>query len=80
MELLKVTKDIAVRCILFGACSIPKVGEAGSDFSVSNLAWAEKMFSVKELKAFGRPLWTFSGSGDGYGDGKDIGARILALG
>ena len=78
MELLKVTKDIAIRCILFGACSIPKVGQSVSDFSVSSLSWAEKMFSLKELKAFGRPLWTFSGYGagsgssgygDGYGDG-----------
>ena len=71
MELLKVTKEIAKRCILFGACSVPKVGQLVSDFSFNNLVWAEKMFTPKELKEFGLPLWIWSGYryGDGYGSG-----------
>ena len=69
MELLKVTKDHAIRAILFGACTIPKVDQSISSFSTDSLQWAERMFSLKELKAFGQPLWTFSGSGYGYGYG-----------
>ena len=75
MEPLKVTKDIATRAILFGACSIPRVGQLVSEFSTSSLIWAEKMFSLSELKAFKFPLWTFSGSGygSGYGSGSGYG-------
>ena len=81
MEFLKVTKEIAIKAILFGACSIPKIGQDASEFSVSSLSWAERLFSPKELKAFGRPLWTFSrsGSGSGSGSGDDIGTKIMAL-
>ena len=43
MELLKVTRDIAIRCVLFGACSIPKIGQLASDFPTSSLAWPEKL-------------------------------------
>jgi len=76
MELLKVTKDHAIRAILFGACTIPKVDQSISSFSTDSLQWAERMFSLKELKAFEQPLWTFSGSGsgDGSGDGSGSGS------
>jgi hypothetical protein len=83
MELLKVTKDIAIRCVLLGACKIPKVGALASSFSFSELTWAEQIFSKKELATFKIPLWTCSGYGSGYGDGsgdgKDIASKILAI-
>ncbi len=69
MELLKVTKDIAIRTILFGSCTIPKVGKLINEFSFSDLIWAERLFTPEELKAFKVPLWTLSGSGSGDGDG-----------
>jgi hypothetical protein len=69
MELLKVTKDLAIRCILFGSCKVPKVGSPPSDFSASELIWAERIFTPKELKIFKQPLWTLSGYGYGYGSG-----------
>jgi len=83
MELLTVTKDIAIRCVLFGACTIPKVGRKISEFGSGDLSWAERIFSLKELKSFARPLWTLagSGSGSGYGsgDGKDLCGKILTI-
>ena len=91
MDLLTVTKDMAIRCILFGACYVPKIGKPVSEISTGDLIWAKKMFSDAELKAFGQPLWTFSGSGsgygsgygygygDGYGYGVDIAKRIAAI-
>jgi hypothetical protein len=72
MEILKVTKDIAIRTILFGSCTIPKVGRPVSEFSQSELIWAERIFSASELKAFDEPLWTRAGSG--YGDGSGYGS------
>ena len=73
MELLTVTKDIAARSILFGACTVPKVGALISSFSVSDLFWAERMFTALELKNFKLPLWTLSGYGSGYGYGNGYG-------
>ncbi len=75
MELLKVTRDIVIRCILFGACKIPKVGDLFNAYSFSELVWAERIFSPTELKAFRVPLWVLSGygSGYGYGDGSGYG-------
>ena len=91
METLKITKEIAIRAILHGACKIPKVGSLISEFSQSDLVWAEKMFLIDD---FTQPLWTLSGSGsgsgygsgygsgDGSGDGDgsdDIGKKVLSL-
>jgi len=91
MDALKVTRDIALRCILFGGCKIPKVGEFFSKYSFSDLVWAERLFSTVELTAFKQPLWTFYGSGSGYGSGygygygsgygygQDIEKKVLAI-
>ena len=68
-----VTKDIAIRCVLFGACKVPKVGTPAKVFSFAGLAWAERMFTKAELKKVGVPLWALSGYGDGYGDGDGYG-------
>lgn len=63
---LIVTKKIAAKAILFGACKVPSVGSRISEFSTSDLVWAEQMLPIKgfELKL---PLWVLSGSGSGYG-------------
>ena len=76
MDRLVVTKELAARAILFGACSVPKIGTSAKDIDVGDLIWAEKIFSAKELKAFKFPLWTLSGSGsgDGYGYGSGDGS------
>ena len=85
MERLVVTKDLAIRAILYGACKVPKVGAPAREFSTADLIWAERIFEPKELKAFELPLWVLSGSGDGSGSwygsgyGKDLGAKILAV-
>ena len=68
MELLKVTRDIAIRVILFNGCEVPKVGASSSEFSQEDLLWAEQLFSKDELKEFGRPIWTFSMDGVGFGE------------
>src|ERR1017187_6960815 len=77
MDLLTVTKDMAVRCILFGACYVPKIGKPISEIPVNDLIWSEKMFNPQEIKAFGVPLWALSssgyGDGDGYSDGYGYG-------
>ena len=65
---LTVTTDIAVKAVLFGACRVPKVGKALSDFSTSELIWAERILPITGL-SLSRPLWTFSGDGNGYGYG-----------
>jgi hypothetical protein len=69
MELLKVTPELAIRAIICNACRVPEVGTLVSELSMSDLIWAERIFTAKELQEFNRPLWTFSGSGDGYGYG-----------
>lgn len=69
MEDLKITKDIAIRCVLFGACKIPKVGRLFNSFSTSDLIWAERIFVKKELAKFKTPLWLCSGDGGSGGGG-----------
>lgn len=79
MEILKVTKDIVIRAILFGACKTPAVGTPVSVFSSDELSWAECLFTQKEMNVFERPLWTLSGYGSGDGSGRDICKKILAI-
>src|ERR1017187_4287122 len=80
MDLLTVSKDMAVRCILFGACYVPKIGKPISEIPVNDLIWSEKMFNPQEIKDFGGPLCALSSSGygdcysDGYGSGYGSGS------
>lgn len=83
-----VTKDIALRILLHGACSgsIPKVGNLISQFSTSELIWVEdrKVFTDEEIKkttGVSLPLWICSGYGYAYGDGygENFTAKILEL-
>ena len=70
---MHVTKDMAIRAILHGACSPPVVGKEISSLPQSNLIWAEErgIISPKEKAAAVLPAWALakSGYGDGYGDG-----------
>ena len=68
-----VTKDIAIRAVLAGACAVPKVGAKASTLSTEHLIWAEKLFTAEELAALPIPLWAMSGYGDGYGNGDGYG-------
>ena len=68
---LIVTKEIAVKALLFGACRIPKIGSKIEEYSQSDLIWAERLgIKLKEL------LWIKSvdGSGDGSGYGSGDGS------
>ena len=62
-----ITKEIAIRAVLFGACKIPPVGARISEFSTSDLIWAEKILTQEEKKKMTLPLWVQSENGDGYG-------------
>jgi len=65
-----ITKEIALRAVLFGACRIPKVGENIKCLSQSDLFWAEKILFPRERKALKIPLWCCGyGDGDGTGNG-----------
>ena len=80
MEQLTVTKDIAIRAIVCGACKVPMVGTPVSYFSTYDLIWAENLFDPTELKAFRIPLWAHAGygAGDGAGYGDCYGAGTSA--
>ena len=87
-KVLTITKEIAAKVLLFGACRAPKVGSRIDEQSQSDLIWAERMLPIKGIK-IDVPLWTISvygsgsgsgygygygyGSGDGYGDGYGYG-------
>ena len=62
-----VSRELAIKVVLHGACRIPEVGKSFSEFSTSDLIWAED----KKIAAI--PLWVLSGYGDGYGDGSGYG-------
>ena len=70
---LIVTKEMAVKTILFGACKVPAVGNRIAGFSQSELIWAEQMLPINGLK-LKIPLWAMSGSGYGDGDGYGYGS------
>ncbi len=71
---LIVTKEIAAKAILFGACKVPTVGNRMGQFSTSDLLWAERMMPIKGIISR-IPLWCLSetGDGNGYGDGNGNG-------
>ena len=63
-----VTKEMAVKAILFGACKVPEVGSRISQYTQSDLIWAEQLLPIKKV-VIDVPLWTLSGYGSGYGYG-----------
>ncbi len=40
-----ITKELAVKAILFGACRVPSVRKLISSFSQQDLIWAEKLLT-----------------------------------
>ena len=79
-----ITKEVALRVFLHGACSAPTVGAKISSFPTSSLVWVEdrKCFTANEIKKISGnnlPAWVLSGDGDGdgygygYGDGDGYG-------
>ena len=65
-----ITKEIALKAVLFGACRIPKVGEDIGRLSQSDLVLAEKILTKNEKDKLKIPLFVMSsgdGSGSGYG-------------
>ena len=74
-----ITKEIAVRVVLAGACRIPPIGKKISDMSTSELDWVDsrKIFSdseVKKLTGTTVPLYFLSISKDGSGYGSGYGS------
>ena len=65
----KVTKEIAVKAVLLGACKLPSVWATVSSFSFSELLWAHSA-GIGEKSANELPLWARSGSGSGSGSGQ----------
>lgn len=67
-----VTRDMALRIALHGACFIPEIGRNVSKFNTFDLIWVEdkKIFDKAEVKSE-LPLWALSveGFGNGYGYG-----------
>src|SRR3990167_5312582 len=65
-----VTRDMALRIALHGACFIPEIGRNVSKFNTFDLIWVEdkKIFDKAEVKSE-LPLWALSveGFGNGYG-------------
>ena len=71
-----VTKDMALRILLHGACEAPKIGRKISLFSTSDLVWVENkgIFEPQEVKQISElPIWLLSGDGYGDGDGSGYG-------
>ena len=73
-----VTKEFAIKAILFGACRSPKIGTPINELSHSELVWAHDAFkptSEELLEETGEttPLWARAKDGSGYGDGDGYG-------
>ena len=71
-KLAVLTKESALKAFLIGACRLPEIGRRISDFSTSDLVWAENngLFTPEEKEKISPlPLWVLSGSGYGYGYG-----------
>jgi hypothetical protein len=68
-----ITKELAIKAYLHGACRLPKIGGRVSDLSTSDLVWCEEKKFVTPLdkKRMGvtLPVWVLSGYGYGYGSG-----------
>ena len=72
-----VTKEIALKVVLMGACRIPKIGSNASSFSTSALIWAED-HDIKIENDL--PLWVLSsGYGNGYGAGYEKMLKSLQI-
>jgi hypothetical protein len=80
----KITKELALKAVLFGACRIPRVGKKIGSLSFEDLLWAERILTNKEKNDLKRPLWVLGygygydngdyGSGSGYGYGSGCGS------
>jgi len=68
-----VTKEHALKIVLAGACRMPEVGKKISEFSTSDLIWAENT-GLFEIEGKELPLWVRSGSGSGSGSGYGYGS------
>ena len=73
-----ITKDIALKVVLHGACKIPPIGKKISDMPSPDLSWVDnaKVFTQKEVKKItgsNLPLYLLSGYGSGYGYGDGSG-------
>lgn len=78
MEASFVTKELALKAVLHGACEVPKVGTTISELDANQLHWvatAGYITPAEVIAATGHdlPVWALSaagsGSGDGYGSG-----------
>jgi hypothetical protein len=74
-----VTRELALKCVLMGACKAPTIGTKISQISTSHLIWAEdreivSKTDLKKLTGNTLPLWVLSGYGDGSGDGYGSGS------
>ena len=67
-----VTKELAIKAVLLGACAMPIIGTPISSLPQSDLIWANERGLDAESP---RPAWALSrkGSGSGYGDGYGYG-------
>ena len=65
------TKELAIKAILHGACGVPDIGTPISSLSTHQLIWAEDrgIIPPELTEALGLPGWLLSGSGYGYGSG-----------
>ena len=75
-----VTRELAIKAILHGACEAPEVGTPISKLSTSELIWVENagfitLEEIKKATGVSLPLWLCSGygSGDGSGSGSGYG-------
>jgi hypothetical protein len=74
-----ITRELSLKAVLLGACSVPPVGESLSSLGYGDLCWANDRASPEERQelAGGLPLWALSGYGNGdgygYGDGDGYG-------
>lgn len=64
-----ITKELALKAILHGACELPKIGAKISSLSTSTLIWAQEhsLVTREEVReAIGKdtPVWLLSGDGD----------------
>ena len=78
-----VTRELAIKAVLHGACRIPEVGQPLSEIKTEDLIWAEsKGFVTEKDKMTKLPIWVLSGSGSGdgygYGSGDGYGYGLLS--
>ena len=72
-----ITRELAIKAVLHGACRIPRVGQEISRLSTEDLIWVENIGCVtaeqKQSLGIKIPIWVLSVSGYGYGSGSGDG-------